>query len=236
MPVESWKLSKLVGPPGPSYLMVLPAFSAAAPWANEYTTVAPGTPFPILMMSGPYTLGLVLFDMIMARAARLIPSYRCTPPGALRYVVKLPVVPGTLPCWARSAAENAWNAGPLVSVTRLSAWKSDANVPAPTAAAAALKNGGEMAPDVPMTGIILPPLSCWISENRVGSAGPRASVMIASGWDWTIASASVRNVVAFRSSVWSVARVIPAFFSAPMAGWTKVCEPMSLPKARAILV
>ena len=60
--------------------------------------------------------------------------------------------------------------------------------------------------------------------------------MIASGWDWTIASASVRNVVAVRSSVWSVVSVIPAFFSAAMAGWMKVCEPMSLPKARAILV
>jgi hypothetical protein len=36
--------------------------------------VAPGTPSPILMMSGPYVPGLVLFDMIIASAARLIPS------------------------------------------------------------------------------------------------------------------------------------------------------------------
>ena len=70
--------------------------------------------------------------------------------------MKSPVAPGTLPCWASSAAENAWKAGPLVSVTRLSAWKPAANVLAPTADAAALKNGGEMAADVPMIGITLP--------------------------------------------------------------------------------
>jgi hypothetical protein len=58
--------------------------------------------------------------------------------------------------------------------------------------------------------------------------------MIASGWDWTIASASVRNVVAVRSSAWLVVSVMPAFFSAEMAGWMKVCEPMSFPNARAI--
>ena len=91
-----------------------------------------------------------------------------------------------------------------------------------------------MAAEVPMTGMILPPLSCLISENKVGSAEPSASVMIASGLDWTIASASVRKVVAFRSSVWLVVRVIPAFLSAAMAGCTKVCEPMSLPNASAI--
>ena len=58
--------------------------------------------------------------------------------------------------------------------------------------------------------------------------------MIASGWDWTIAAASVRKVVAFRSSDWLVVRVIPAFLSAATAGWMKVCEPMSLPNASAI--
>src|SRR6516225_977787 len=100
------------------------------------------------MMSGPYVLGLVLLDMIIASAARLMPSYRCTPPGALRYVVKFPVAPGTLPCWAISAAENAWKAGPLDSTTRLSAWKLVAKMDGPTAAAADLKNGGEMAADV----------------------------------------------------------------------------------------
>ena len=110
------------------------------------------------------------------------------------------------------------------------------NVVAPTAAAADLKNAGEMAADVPMIGIIFPPLSCEISWNRVGSAAPSASVMIASGCDWMIASASVRNVVALRSSVWLVVRVIPAFFSAAIAGWMKVCEPMSLPNASAILL
>ncbi len=57
----------------------------------------------------------------------------------------------------------------------------DAKVEAPSAAAADLKNAGEMAADVPMIGIVLPPLSCLISDNRVGSADPRASVMIASG-------------------------------------------------------
>ena len=69
-----------------------------------------------------------------------------------------------------------------------------------------------------MIGMILPPLSCLISWNRVGSAAPSASVMIASGWDATIASASVRKVVACRSSVWLVVSVIPAFFSEAMAG------------------
>ncbi len=49
-----------------------------------------------------------------------------------------------------------------------------------------------------------------------------------------IASASVRNVVAFRSRLWLVVRVIPAFLSALIAGWMKVCDPMSLPNASAI--
>jgi hypothetical protein len=79
---------------------------------------------------------------------------------------------------------------------------------APSAAAADLKNAGEIAAEVPMIGMTLPPLSCLISENKVGSAAPRASVMTASGCDWTIAAASVRNVVAFRSSDWLVVRVI----------------------------
>ena len=116
----------------------------------------------------------------------------------------------------------------------MSAWNPDTKAEAPTAAAEDLKNAGEMAADVPITGIILPPLSCLISEKRVGSAAPSASVMIASGWEWTIASASLRNVVALRSSVWLVVIVIPAFFSALTAGWMKVCDPMSLPNARAI--
>ena len=85
-----------------------------------------------------------------------------------------------------------------------------------------------------MIGIIFPWLSCLISANSVGSAVPSASVMMASGWDWMIAVASVRNVVAFRSSVWLVVRVIPAFFSEATAAGTKVCDPMSLPNARAI--
>ena len=91
-----------------------------------------------------------------------------------------------------------------------------------------------MAADVATIGMILPPLSCLISENRVGSALPRASVMIASGCEAMIASASVRKVVAFRSSVWLVVRVIPAVFSPAIAGWMKVCDPMSLPNASAI--
>ena len=49
---------------------------------------------------------------------------------------------------------------------------------------------------------------------------------------WMIAS--LRNVVALRSSVWFVVRVIPAFFSALIAGWMKVWDPMSLPNASAI--
>ncbi len=74
IPVESWYLSKLVGPPGPWYRIALPALSSLAQAANEYHTVAPGTPFPIFTMLGAYTLGLLLFAMIMASAARLIPS------------------------------------------------------------------------------------------------------------------------------------------------------------------
>jgi hypothetical protein len=74
-------------------------------------------------------------------------------------------------------------------------------------------------------GIVLPPLSRLISANKVGSAVPSASVMIACGCEWMIASASVRNVVAFRSSVWLVVTAIPAFLSAPMAGCTKGLRP-----------
>ena len=107
---------------------------------------------------------------------------------------------------------------------------------APTAAAADLKNGGEIAAEVAMIGMLLPPLSCLISANRVASAVPSASVMTACGCDRMIASASVRNVVALRSSVWLVVTVIPAFLSEAMAGCTKVCEPMSLPNASAILL
>ena len=64
--------------------MPCPAFSAAIPWANEYTTSAPGEPSPILAMNGAYTLGDVDLASTIASAARLIPSYRCTAPGAVR--------------------------------------------------------------------------------------------------------------------------------------------------------
>src|SRR6266851_5503019 len=84
IPAESWKASKLVGPPGPMYLIFLPALSAAAPWAKEFTTVAPGTPSPIVVMKGFHLAVSVLFAAIIASAVRLIPSYRCTAPGAVK--------------------------------------------------------------------------------------------------------------------------------------------------------
>ncbi len=64
--------------------MVLPALSAAIPWAKEYTVTAPGPPSPILATYGAYTLGTVDFASTIASAARLIPSYKCTAPGAVR--------------------------------------------------------------------------------------------------------------------------------------------------------
>ena len=91
--------------------------------------------------------------------------------------------------------------GPLVSVTRLSAWKLLASVDAPIAAATDFCQSGEIVADVPMTGIILPPLSCLTSDRKVASAGPSASVKITSGCAATILSASVRNVFADRSRV-----------------------------------
>ena len=84
MPVESWKESKLVGPPGPSYRIALPCLIAATPWAKEYTVTAPGPPSPILAMNGAYTLGEVDLASTIASADRLIASYRCTAPGAVR--------------------------------------------------------------------------------------------------------------------------------------------------------
>ena len=46
--------------------------------------MAPGVPSPIFSMNGAYTLGTVDLASTMASAARLIPSYRCTAPGAVR--------------------------------------------------------------------------------------------------------------------------------------------------------
>jgi len=60
-------------------------------------------------------------------------------------------------------------------------------------------------------------------------------VRITSGCAETILSASVRKLDAFRSSVSLAARVSPALLTALMAGWMKVCDPMSLPNASAIL-
>src|SRR6266705_5638609 len=183
-------------------------------------------------MNGAYTLGEVDFASAMASADRLIASYRCTAPGAVRYVSKLPVLP-TLPFSDMMACWNGAYAGPLVSVTRLSAWKLLASVGLPTAAATDLYQSGEIVADVPMTGIILPALSCFTSDRNVASAGPSASVRITSGCAATILSASVRNVLACRSRLSLAASVMPALPIAVMAGWMKVWEPMSLPNASA---
>src|SRR5579863_1274578 len=179
-------------------------------------------------MSALNTVGLVLFDSIIASAARLIPSYRCTAPGAVRYVEKSPVLP-TLPFSANIAFEKALYAGPLVSVTRLSARKFDESVFAPTAADTDLYQSGEIVAEVPIMGGSLPPFSCLTSERNVASGEPSASVRITSGWAATIFAASVRNVLALRSSVWLATSVWPAFLIAEIAGAMNVCEPMSLP-------
>ena len=86
-----------------------------------------------------------------------------------------------------------------------------------------------------MTGIIFPPLSCFTSDRNVASVGPSASVRITSGCAAMIFSASVRKLDAFRSSVSLAAKVIPALPIALIAGWMKVCDPISLPNASAIL-
>ena len=116
----------------------------------------------------------------------------------------------------------------------MSAEKFGASVEAPTAAATDLYQSGEIVAEVPMTGIILPPLSCLTSDRKAASVGPRASVMITSGLAAATAAASVRNVVALRSRVWLETSCIPAFLMAAIAGATNVCDPMSLPKASAI--
>src|SRR5579864_4143585 len=105
-----------------------------------------------------------------------------------------------------------WNgvyAGPLVAVTRLSAWKLVASVDAPIAAATDLYQSGEMSADVPMTGIIVPPLSCLTS---------------------------VRKVLACRFSVSFATSDSPALLMELMAGAMNVWDPMSLPKASAIFL
>ena len=115
----------------------------------------------------------------------------------------------------------------------MSAEKSFASVLAPTAADTDLNQSGEIVAEVPITGIILPPLSCLTSDRNAASVGPSASVRITSGLEATIAAASVRNVVALRSSVWLATSVSPAFLIAAIAGAMNVCEPMSLPNASA---
>src|ERR1035441_6831931 len=151
-------------------------------------------------MEGPNTAAEVLCDAIIASAARLIPSYRCTAPGAVRYVEKSPVLP-TLPFSAKIALEKTRNDGPAVSTTRLSARKLDASVLPPIAAETDLNQSGEIVAEVPITGITLPPLSCFTSDRKAASVGPSASVRITSGLALTICAASVRNVFALRSSV-----------------------------------
>jgi hypothetical protein len=138
-----------------------------------------------------------------------------------------------LPFSASIALANAENAGPLLSVIRLSAWNSPASVLPPTALETDLNQSGEIVADVPITGIILPPLSCLTSVRNEASVGPRASVRITSGFESTIFAASVRNVVALRSRVWLDTSCSPAFLMAAIAGAMNVCEPMSLPKASA---
>ena len=59
---------------------------------------------------------------------------------------------------------------------------------------------------------------------------------ITSGCAVTILSASVRKLDADRSSVSLATRVSPALLIALMAGWMKVCDPMSLPNASAIFL
>ena len=96
-----------------------------------------------------------------------------------------------------------------------------------------MNQSGEIVAEVPITGIILPPLSCLTSERNAASVGPSASVRITSGLDAAIAAASVRNVFALRSRVWLETSFRPAFLIAAIAGAMNVCEPMSLPKASA---
>ena len=96
-----------------------------------------------------------------------------------------------------------------------------------------MNQSGEIVAEVPITGIILPPFSCLTSDRNAASVGPSASVRITSGLLFTIRAASVRNVVALRSSVSLAASVSPAFLIAAIAGATKVCDPMSLPNASA---
>ena len=64
-------------------------------------------------------------------------------------------------------------------------------------------------------------VSCQTSALWIGFPLDRSHTMVVSRWFVTPTAA--RSLPE-----------IPAFFSAPMAGWMKVCEPMSLPNASAI--
>ena len=107
----------------------------------------------------------------------------------------------------------------------------------PTADETDLNQSGEIVAEVPITGIILPPLSCLTSDRNAASVGPSASVRITSG---LVASdrrrlGPERARARGRASGWTTS-VSPAFLIAAIAGAMNVCEPMSLPKARATLL
>ena len=66
-------------------------------------------------------------------------------------------------------------------MTRLSARKSEVRFEAPIAFDTVEYQAGSIVAEVPTTGIIFPPLSCFTSERNVASDGPSASVKITCG-------------------------------------------------------
>src|SRR5260370_37591870 len=92
---------------------------------------------------------------------------------------------------------------------------------------------GSMVADVARKGIIFPPF-CVFTSLRYVPAAPSASVRITSGWVASIACTSVRyEVPGVRLIGWLMAVVPPGLVNALVAGVTKACEPMSLPKTSA---
>src|SRR5665213_1524533 len=151
-------------------------------------------------MSFLYFAPCVDFDLTIARAAMLTPSYRWTVPLADNNVEKFPT-PRTLPDCANTNFLNNGYADVAAAATALSASKFAMNVAVGIAAVTPEKNVGSIIADVPMTGIILLPLSWYISLSRATPAAPRASIMMTSGCALTMACASVWKDVALMLSL-----------------------------------
>ena len=183
-------------------------------------------------MYGPIFVELVLWAASMASAAKLMPSYRCTAPGAVKYVEKLPVLP-TFPFSALSAETKAGRkvrpsrrrgCQPRSSSQSGSAYRGrDRLVPV----------GGDRRRGPDHRDHLAAVELLELGQERRLRGPERLGHDLRRAWPprWPPPRCGTCSRSG-RGSGWRPVSY-PAFFMAAIAGATKVWEPMSLPKARA---